>query len=98
MFKKLIPFFISLGLLFSVVYAEDSYTISGDVTFQYDGDIYVCLFTSEEFRDFYVAKYELSSSQCKVIRMNADLKRAGKVSFKFEEKKKEPIALLFIRM
>ena len=83
MFKKLVPLFISLGLLFSVAYAVENYTISGDVTFQYDGDIYICLYTKEEFQDF-TRKHEPSPPQCKVIKMNADLKRAEKVSFKFD--------------
>jgi uncharacterized protein (DUF2141 family) len=59
-------------------------TISGDVNFQYDGDIYICLLTKEELGEFVLGNHELSPSECKVIRMNANLKRAGKVSFKFE--------------
>ena len=62
----------------------ENWTISGDVTFQYDVDIYIFLFTKEELREFVLKNHELSRSKGKVIRMNADLKKAGKVSFKFE--------------
>ena len=76
-----------LGILFMALgfaYAEEKYTISGEVTFQYDGNIYICLLTMEEFRDFNIPGHILSESPCKVIHMNTDLKKAGKVSFTFD--------------
>jgi len=76
-----------LGILFMVfafAYAEEKFTISGEVTFQYDANIYICLLTMEEFRDFNKPRHRLSESPCKVIQMNADLKKAGKVSFTFD--------------
>ena len=84
MFKKLVPLFIGLCLLFSVAFAEESYTLSGEVTFQYDGDIYICLLNMEGWRDFQTPRHELSQLKCKVIKMNTDLRGAGKVSFKFD--------------
>ena len=78
------PLFIGFGLLFCVAYARENYTISGEVAFQYDGDIYICLYDKEVWRDFQTPGQELSLSQCKVIKMNADLKKAGKVSFTFD--------------
>jgi uncharacterized protein (DUF2141 family) len=84
MLKKFLPLFICLGLLFSIAYAGENYTISGEGTFQYDGDIYICLYDKEGWRDFQTRGHELSSPQCKVIKMNADLKKAGKVSFTFD--------------
>ena len=73
---------IVLIIFISVAYAGENYRISGDVSFQHDGDIYICLYTNEEFKDY--AKHELSPPQCKFIKMNADLKKAGKISFKFD--------------
>jgi uncharacterized protein (DUF2141 family) len=84
MLKKVLPLFIGLGLLFSIAYAGENYTISGEGTFQYDGDIYICLYDKEGWRDFQTPGHELFSPQCKVIKMNADLKKAGKVSFTFD--------------
>ena len=84
MFKKAMLFLGVLLMASAFAYAEEKYSISGQVTFQYDGDIYICLLTMEEFRDFVVPKHELSQSPCKVIRMNTDLKKAGKVSFTFD--------------
>ena len=84
MFKKAM-FFLAFFLLASAfTYAEEKFTISGEVTFQYDGNIYICLLTMEEFRDFYHPRHKLSQSPCKVIQMNTDLKKAGKVSFTFD--------------
>ena len=84
MFKRLVPLFISLCLLLGVAYAGENYTLSGDVTFQHDGDIYICVFTKEEFRDFVVPNYDLSQLRCKVIKLNSDLKREGEVSFRLD--------------
>ena len=82
MFKKALLFFATLLVVSSFAYAEEKFTISGEVTFQYDGNI--CLLTVEEFRDFNTPRHKLSESPCKVIQMNTDLKKAGKVSFTFD--------------
>ena len=84
MFKKAMLFLGILIMVSSLAYAEEKFTVSGEVTFQYDGDIYICLLTNEEFRDFNIPGHELSQSPCKVIQMNTDLKKAGKVSFTFD--------------
>jgi uncharacterized protein (DUF2141 family) len=84
MLKKLVPLFLCLVLAFSAADAGENYTISGDVTFQNDGDIYICLYTKEGWQNFQTPGHELSSSNCKHEKMNSDLKKAGKVSFKFE--------------
>jgi uncharacterized protein (DUF2141 family) len=84
MFKKAMFFLASLLLASAFTYAEEKFTISGEVTFQYDGNIYICLLTMEEFRDFNRPRHTLSQSPCKVIQMNTGLKKAGKVSFTFD--------------
>ena len=84
MFKKAMLFLAALLVLSGSAYAEEKFTVSGEVTFQYDGNIYICLLTMEEFRDFNIPRHKLSQSPCKVIPMNADLKKAGKVSFTFD--------------
>jgi len=84
MFKKAMLFFATLLMVSSFAYAEEKFTISGEVSFQYDGDIYICLLTMEEFRDFNIPRHTLSESPCKVIHMNTALKKAGKVSFTFD--------------
>jgi len=84
MFKKTLLFLGILLMVFAFAYAEEKFTISGEVTFQYDGNIYICLLTVEEFRDFNIPRHELSESPCKVIQMNTALKKAGKVSFTFD--------------
>ena len=83
MFKKLILFLITLLVVSAFAYAEEKFTVSGQVSFQYDGDIYICLLTKEEFQNFHRLRHKLSQSPCKVIHMNAALKKAGKVSFTF---------------
>ena len=84
MFKKLILFLVTLLVVSAFAYAEEKFTVSGEVSFQYDGDIYICLLTMEEFRDFNKPRHELSQSPCKVTHMNTALKKAGKVSFTFD--------------
>jgi len=84
MVKKVMLFLGILFMVFAFAYAEEKFTISGEVTFQYDANIYICLLTMEEFRDFNKPRHRLSESPCKVIQMNADLKKAGKVSFTFD--------------
>ena len=86
MFKKAMLFLASFLLASTFAYAEEKFTVSGEVTIQYDydGDIYICLLTMEEFRVLLIPGHELSQSPCKVIQMNTDLKKAGKVSFTFD--------------
>ena len=84
MFRKLVPLFVGFALLFSVALAEENYTLSGEVTFRKNGDVYICLLNMEGWRDFHTPRHELSQLKCKFIKMNADLSGAGKVSFKFD--------------
>ena len=84
MFRKLATLFVGFALLFSVALAEENYTLSGEVTFRKDGDIYICLLNMEGWRDFQNPRNELSQLKCQVIKMNADLKEAKKVSFEFD--------------
>ena len=84
MFKKAMLFLASFLLALTFAYAEEKFTVSGEVTFQYDGDIYICLLTKKEFQDLNTRRHKLSQSPCKVIQMNTDLKKAGKVSFRFD--------------
>ena len=72
---------ITLSLT-SVVFADETYTISGDVIFKSQGDIYVCLVTMEEFKSFQVRGFELSAPYCKNIKTNQ--KKEGQVPFTFE--------------
>jgi hypothetical protein len=84
MLKKILALFFGIGLLYSIAFAEENYTLSGEVNFSENGDIYICLLNMEGFRDFQTPRYELAQGECKVIKMNADLKGAGKVSFNFD--------------
>ena len=84
MIKKAMLFLGVLLMASGFAYAEEQCTISGEVSFQYDGSIYICLLTKEEFRDFNRPRHKLSESPCKAVEMNADLKKAGKVSFTFD--------------
>ena len=82
MYYKLLILFICFGLLFNVAHAGEKYTITGDVSFQYDGNIYICLCTKEEWRKFHRPGHELSQPPYKLVKMNNDLKKEGKVSFR----------------
>jgi len=79
---KVIGIVIITLVFSSIAFGGENYTISGEVSFQYDGDIYICLFTKDEIIDY--QKHKLSRPQCQRVRMNSDLKKVGKVSFKFD--------------
>jgi uncharacterized protein (DUF2141 family) len=82
MLKKMSALFLSFWLIGGIAHAEEKFSLSGEVSFQYDGDIYICLSTQDEFLDY--QKLKLSRPQCQRVRMNSDLKKVGKVSFKFD--------------
>jgi hypothetical protein len=81
MFKKLVPLFISLGLLFNVAYAEENFTISGQVTFQYDADIYICLYTAKTYK--FMHERIPSPPYLQIIKLDPEVRKAGRTSFKF---------------
>ncbi len=68
-------FLASLLLASAFTYAGEKCTISGEVTFEYDGDIYICLFALEKYAEFQRPGHDLSQPECKHIRMNDDLKK-----------------------
>ena len=81
---KVIGIVIIILAFGGIGFGAENHTISGDVHFQWDGDIYICLYNVEKYKEFYKQGHDLSQPECKYIRMNADLKKAKQVSFKFE--------------
>jgi hypothetical protein len=75
-------FILSTFLIFNITYAEERYTITGDISFRYDGDIYVRLCAMEEWSEFLRPNYELSAPPWKIIKLNSETKKTGNVSFK----------------
>ena len=69
---------------FGMAYGEETYTITGDVSFKYDGDIYICICTSQEWADFQKPGHELSVPPCKKIKMDSKLKKTGIAKFKLD--------------
>jgi uncharacterized protein (DUF2141 family) len=82
MLKKMSALILSFLLIGGIAHAEEKFSLSGEVSFQRDADIYICLFTMEDIQ--YLPKNELLPPKCKAISMNTDLKEAGKVSFRFD--------------
>ena len=78
---KLIRIMAAMTLLVSVAYAGENYTISGEITFQYDADIYVGLHTAETFKN--MDKINPSPPYLQIIKMDPELNKAGRTSFKF---------------
>jgi hypothetical protein len=50
--------FDGLCLLYSIAFAKENRTLSGDVTFRNDKDIYICPLTMEGWRDFQTPGHE----------------------------------------
>ena len=76
---------VSVVLFFlGMAYGEETFTINGDVLFQHDGDIYVCICNLEQWTEFLRPRHEFSDSTCNFIAMNNELQKAGATSFKLE--------------
>lgn len=76
---------VSIVLVFlGLAYGEETYTITGEVSFQYDGDIYVCICNLEEWTEILRPRHEFSDSKCNFIAMNNELQKAGATPFKLE--------------
>ena len=85
MFKRAMLFLASFLLVSAFAYAGEKFSVSGEVSFQYEGDVYICLLTSDGLRDFVIPGHRISESPCKLIKLNSGLKKAGKVSFTFDK-------------
>jgi uncharacterized protein (DUF2141 family) len=80
----------AIGMIFIILvfwgnaFGEEKYTITGNVSFQHDGDIYIRVCTMEEWAEFLKPNYELSMPPWKMIKINSATKKAGEVSFKLD--------------
>jgi len=83
-FMKVISMIFIILVFLGNAFGEETYTITGDISFKYDGDIYIRICTLEEWAEFLRPNYELLVPPWKVIKMNSELKKAEKVSFKLD--------------
>lgn len=81
MFKVILALLINLCLITGAIYAEETFTISGELTFQYEEDIYVCLHTSDTYKEMRMRNP--TPPYLVIIKMDAETKKAGKASFEF---------------
>ena len=81
---KVIGIILIILVFLGNAFGEETYTITGDISFQYDGDIYVRICTMEEWAEFLGPNYELSVPPWKMIKMNSETKKTGEVSFKLD--------------
>ena len=72
-FLLVIPFLVS-----PLVHAQETFTVSGEVTFSKDADIYLLLKTKEEQK-----QDTIPSSRTVIIKLTAEQKTAKKASFTF---------------
>jgi len=84
MYYKLLMVVICFGLFVNVAHAEETYTITGEISFKYDGGLYIRICTMAEWVEFLKPNYELSLPPWKMIKMNSETKKAKKVSFKLD--------------
>ena len=83
MLRMQICLFLFLCLLLGNAHGQERFEISGEVTLQYDGDVYICLFTKEGYKSF--DKELPSPPYLQIVKMNPDIKKSGKTSFSFGE-------------
>ena len=81
MFKKAMFFLATLLVVSSFAYAEEKYSISGSVYFQYDEDIYMNLITRESFPNRLEA---LLPPFGIYIKLTPEQRKAKSAPFKFE--------------
>ena len=72
--ELLIAITISIVLVFIInnAQAQEKFTITGNVSFQYDGDIYIRVCTLEEWAEFLKPNYELSVPPWMMIKINSE--------------------------
>jgi len=81
MVKKAMIFLGILFMVFAFAYAEEKFTVSGEVYFQHDSDIYMNLVTRESFPnrlEFLPPPFGM------YIKLTPEQRKAKRVSFKFE--------------
>ena len=81
MFKKSMLFLGVLLMASAFAYAEEKYSIGGQVTFSGHENIYVSIYTMEEFKNFKKSLPSPPFSQ--KIKPNPEQIKAGRFSFKF---------------
>jgi len=81
--RYLFLIFITLAFEASSL-ASETYTITGDVIFKKDGDIYIRICKLKEWAEFLRPNYELSVPPWKLIKFNTEERERGKVSFKLD--------------
>ena len=81
MFKKAMLFLGVLLVLSAIAYAEDKFTISGEVIFSGDEDIYVSLLTYEAYKNFKKERPPAPFTQ--IFKANPERKKTGRTPFKF---------------
>jgi len=83
MVKKAILLLGILFMVFAFAYAEEKYSLSGQVTFSGDENIYISIYTIENFPNFKKSLPSPPFSQ--KITPNPEQIKAGKVSFTFSK-------------
>ena len=76
-----IGLFLLFFLVWGTAYAQDKFEISGEVNFQYDADIYLCLYTGETYK--FMHERTPLPPYLQIMRLNPEIKKAGRASFKF---------------
>jgi hypothetical protein len=81
---KVLGLIIAIFLFWGNVFGQETYSITGDISYRYDADIYVRVCTMEEWAEFLRPNYELSVPPWKIIKLNSETNKSGKVSFKLD--------------
>ena len=81
---KVIGMIIIALVIWGNAFGQETYSITGDVSFQYDSDIYIRVCTMEEWGEFLRPNYELSVPPWKILKLNSETKKSGNVSFKLD--------------
>ena len=81
---KVIGNFLLILIFVASTFGQETFTITGSVSFQYDSDIYIRVCTMEEWGEFLRPNYEILVPPWKIIKLNSETKESGSVSFKLD--------------
>ena len=81
MLKKALLLLGILFMVFAFAYAEEKFTISGEVIYSGDDDIHVSLLTYEAFKNYKKERPPAPFTQ--IFKANPERKKTGRTHFKF---------------
>ena len=82
---KAITIALFISVSFGIAFGEETYTITGEVSFKDDGDIYICICTKDEWAEFGFKDHNLSKFTCQIKKMNDEIQKVRMAPFQLTD-------------